>query len=99
MQGVKRKGRASLGLTTGVGSIYSVTSPSNGEAKPNFEFIGEDKDRQLESLWRETRIGDVLPWEDVADEAQRLLALDIHKASGNAPNEDHEDGEQENDQK
>jgi hypothetical protein len=30
---------------------------------------------------------------------QRLLALDIHKASRNAPNENHEDGEQENDQK
>ena len=51
----------------------------HGEAKRDVEFIGEDKDRQLESLWRETRIGDVLPWEDVADEAQRLLG--IHKAS------------------
>jgi hypothetical protein len=30
---------------------------------------------QLESLWRETRIGDVSPWEDVADEAQRLLDI------------------------
>jgi hypothetical protein len=49
VQGVKRKRRASLGLTTGVGSIYSVPSP-NGEAKRNFEFIGKDKDRQLESL-------------------------------------------------
>ena len=68
----------------------------DGEAKRDVEFIGEDKDRQLESLWSETRIGDVLPWEDVADEAQRLL--DIHKASRNAANEDHEDGEQENDQ-
>jgi hypothetical protein len=38
----------------------------NGEAKRDVEFIGEDKDRQLESLWRETRIGDVLPWGDVA---------------------------------
>ena len=51
----------------------------HGEAKRDVEFIGEDKDRQLESLWSETRIGDVLPWEDVADEAQRLL--DIHNAS------------------
>jgi hypothetical protein len=37
------------------------------------------------------------PWEDVADEAQRLLD-DINKANRNAPNEDHEDGVQENDQ-
>ena len=55
----------------------------------------EDKDRQLESSWRETRIGDVLPWGDVADEAQRLL--DINKARQNDENEDHGDGEQEND--
>jgi hypothetical protein len=47
-------------------------------------------------LWGETRIGDVLPWEDVAVKAQRLL--DIHNASRNAPHEDHEDGEKENDQ-
>jgi hypothetical protein len=33
----------------------------DGEAKQDVEFIGEDKDRQLESLWRETKIGDVLP--------------------------------------
>ena len=55
VQGVDRKKRASFGLATGVGSIYSVTSPSNGEAKSNFKFI-EDKDRQLESLWKETNI-------------------------------------------
>ena len=67
-----------------------------GKAKRDVEFIGEDKDRQLESLWRQTRIGDVLPWEDVPDEAQRLL--DIDKARQNAPREDHKDGEQENDQ-
>ena len=47
-------------------------------------------------MWRETRIGDVLPWEDVADEAQRLL--DIHKGSRNAPHKHQEDGGQENDQ-
>jgi hypothetical protein len=63
VQGVKRKGRTSLGLTKGVGSIFYVPSP-NGEAKRDFDFIGEDKDRQLESLWRETKIGDVLPWEN-----------------------------------
>ena len=57
--------------------------------------LEKTKDRQLKPLWRETRIGDVLPWEDVADEAQRLL--DINKASQNDENEDHGDGEQEND--
>jgi hypothetical protein len=66
------------------------------EAKRDFESIGEDKDRQLESLWSETKIGGVLPWDDIADEAERLLA--IRKASRNAANEGHDDGEQENDQ-
>jgi hypothetical protein len=68
----------------------------HGEAQRDFEFIGEDKDRQLESLWRETKIGGVLPWEDVADEAERLLATS--KASRSASHEGHHDGEQENDQ-
>ena len=58
--------------------------------------LEKTKNRQLKPLWRETRIGDVLPWEDVADEAQRLL--DIHNASRYAPCEDHEDGERANDQ-
>ena len=40
---VKRKRRASFGLTKGVGSIYYVPSPR--EAKRKFEFIGEDKHR------------------------------------------------------
>jgi hypothetical protein len=38
---------------TGSGSHCGVE-----EAKRDVKLIGEDKDRQLESLWRETRIGD-----------------------------------------
>jgi hypothetical protein len=68
----------------------------HGEAKHNFEFIGEDKDRQLQSLWRETNIGNVLPWEDIAGEAERLLAFG--KGGRNAAKEGHNGGEQENDQ-
>jgi hypothetical protein len=64
------------------------TISKHGEVKRYVEFIGEDKDRELESLWRETRMGDVLPLGDVADETQRLL--DINKASRNAPKEDQE---------
>jgi hypothetical protein len=30
-------------------------------------------DRQLQQLWAETKIGDILPWEDVEREAERLL--------------------------
>ena len=53
VQDVKHKRRSSLGLTAGVGRKYLlcvITKYGNGEVKRKFEFIGEDKDRQLESL-------------------------------------------------
>jgi hypothetical protein len=46
---------------------------THGEAKRDLEFIGGDKDRQLKKLWTETRIGSSLPWDDIEDEAERLL--------------------------
>jgi hypothetical protein len=61
-----------------------------------FRIYWEDKDRQLESFWRETKIGDVLPWEDMADEAERPLA--ISKANRAATKEGHENKEQEDGQ-
>jgi ribonuclease HI len=45
----------------------------HGEAKRNLEFIGGERDRQLQQLWAETRIGDIFPWEDVEREAEQLL--------------------------
>jgi len=42
---------------------------THGEAKRDLEFIGGDKDRQLNQLWTETRIGSILPWDDIEDEA------------------------------
>ena len=45
----------------------------HGEAKRNLEFIGGNQDRQLQQLWAKTKIGDILPWEDVEGEAERLL--------------------------
>jgi hypothetical protein len=36
---------------------YDAPSLTLKGAKGYFEFIGEDKDRQLESLWKETKIG------------------------------------------
>jgi hypothetical protein len=58
VQDVNRKRRASLGLTAVV-EVSSLCHHHHGEAKHNFEFI-EDKDRQLESLWRETNIGNFM---------------------------------------
>jgi hypothetical protein len=40
------------------------------------ELIGGDKDRQLKQLWTETRISNILPWDEIADEAERLLESD-----------------------
>jgi hypothetical protein len=33
----------------------------HGEAKRNLEFFGGERDRQLQQLWAETKIGDILP--------------------------------------
>jgi hypothetical protein len=68
----------------------------HGEVKRDFEFIRKDKDRQLESLWSETKTGDVLPWVDLADGAERLLA--ISKANRAATKEGHENKDKEDDQ-
>ena len=43
------------------------------EAKRDLEFIGGDKDRQLKQLLTETKIGSVSSWDDIEDEAERLL--------------------------
>ena len=64
-----------------------------GKAECKFEFIGDDKDRQLESLWKDTEIGNVLPWEDIEDEAERLL--EMRRASQDATTKDNDNGEQE----
>jgi hypothetical protein len=60
VQGVKRKRRASLGahnMHNRCCKYLLCAITKHWEAKRDFEFIGEDKDRQLESLWRETKIG------------------------------------------
>jgi hypothetical protein len=54
-----------------IGSIST-----HGETTRDLEFIGGDKDKQLEKLWGETKIGDILPWDEITDEAERLLESD-----------------------
>ena len=49
---------------------------THGEATRNLEFIGGDKDKQLEKLWAETKIGDILPWDEIVDEAEGLIESD-----------------------
>ena len=76
-------------------TTFVVCHHQNGKAEWNFEFIREDKDRQLESLRKDTGIGNVLPEEDIADEAERLLKM--RRASQDATKEDNDNGEQEYD--
>jgi hypothetical protein len=46
----------------------------HGEAKRSLEILGGDKDRQLHTLWKETNIGKILPWDDIEMEAEELIA-------------------------
>jgi hypothetical protein len=94
--GCKAQKKSVIGVHNRCWKYLLCAITKHGEAKRNFEFIGEGKDRQLESLWRETKIGNILPWEDFADEAERLLA--ISKCGRNTPKEGHDDEELENDQ-
>ena len=47
-------------------------------------------------MWTETRIGNILPWDEIADESERLL--DSDQANRQVPDDDHVDKEQEDDQ-
>ena len=69
---------------------------THGETARDLEFIGGDKDKQLEKLWAETKIGDILPWDEIADEAEWPLESD--QATGRALDDDRADTEQEDDQ-
>ena len=65
----------------------------HGEAKRKLEFIGGKRDRQLQQLWAETKIGDIFPWEDVEREAERLL----ESTRANARNSENSRASQEQD--
>jgi len=102
-QDVKRKRKASLVPTTGAGTLMGAHNRCwgylrgailmHGEAKRNLEFIGGERDRQLQQLWTETKIGDILPWEDVEREAERLLESTL----ANARNSENSGASQEQD--
>jgi hypothetical protein len=68
---------------------------THGEAKRSLEFIGGDKDRQLKHLWEGTRIGDILPWDEIEDEAEKLL--ERVRANLQASDDSHVSKEQEDD--
>jgi hypothetical protein len=73
-----------------------VAISTHGELTRDLEFIGWDQDKQLEKLWAEKKIGDILPWDEIADEVEWLLEID--QATRRAPDDYQSDKEQEGDQ-
>ena len=51
----------------------------HGETNRSLEILGGDKDRQLHTLWKETNIGKILPWDDLEEEAEELIAKEREK--------------------
>ena len=47
------------------------------------------------TLWKDTGFGNVLPWEDIANQAERLL--EMRRAGQDATKEDNDNGEQDYD--
>ena len=48
--------------------------PAEEKRDRSLEILGGDKDRQLHTLWKETNIGKILPWDDIEEEAEELIA-------------------------
>jgi hypothetical protein len=67
---------------------------THGEAKRSLEVLGGNKDRQLHTLWKETKIGEILPWEDIEEEAEELIArsrVERRASASNQANQQRED--------
>jgi ribonuclease HI len=67
---------------------------THGEAKRSLEVLGGDKDRQLHTLWKETKIGEILPWEDIEEEEEELIArsrVERRASASNQANQQRED--------
>ena len=68
----------------------------HGGAKRDLEFLAGDNDRQLKHLWAETKIGNILQWDELEAEEEKLLEED--KDSRQTSNDNHEDTGLEDDQ-
>ena len=94
--GCKAQKKSVIGAHNRVWKYLIGAISTHGEAARDLEFIGGDKDKQLEKLWADTKLGDILPWDEIADEAERLLESD--QATRRAPDDDQADKEQEDEQ-
>jgi len=71
--GCKAQKKSVIGVHNRCWGYLRGVNLMHDEAKRNLEFIGGERDRHLQQLWEETKIGDILPWEEVEREAERLL--------------------------
>ena len=71
--GCKAQKKSVIGAHNRVWKYLIVSISTHGEAARDLEFIGGDKDKQLEKLWADTKLGDILPWDEITDESERLL--------------------------
>jgi hypothetical protein len=95
--GCKPQKKSVIGNHSRCWKYLIVFISTHGEVTRDLEFIGGDKGKQLEKLWAETKIGNILPWDEIADEAERLLESD--QATRRVPDDDDQtDKEQEDDQ-
>ena len=94
--GCKAQKKSIIGAHNSCWKYLVGTITTHGEAKQDLEFIGGDKDRQLKQLWTEIRIGSILPWDDIEDEAERLLESD--EVTGQTTKDTHVDQDLRNDQ-
>ena len=46
----------------------------HGEAERDFLFLGEDKDKQLTTLWRDAEVEEHFPWAEVEEAAQDIMS-------------------------
>jgi len=54
----------------------------HGEAERDFLFLGEDKDKQLTTLWRDTEIEHLFPWTEVEEAARSIMSGEQEDADG-----------------
>ena len=75
-------------LTTSDESIFLCAITKYGKVEQKFR-VYRRRQRQtdrVQRLWKDTGIGNVLPWEDFADEVERLL--EMRRASQDATKEE-----------
>jgi len=67
---------------------------THGEANRSLEILGGDKDRQLHTLWKETNIGKILPWDDIEEEAEELIAKRREERQASSSGDDEPEGDE-----